>query len=330
MKRIVILIFAVIIVLGLVSCNTNSLEEYKNAAKKTDEIKKGQALAEFSLNMNFNSEVLTEEEIKSLNYIENMKGTFNAIYDEEEEKGIYKNYMNFGGLGYDFDIYENGDDVIIKLPIVGKYVNVNQIKNSTTIEHEDFEKEIISNETKEEIMKTWIGLMNEEDVFKGKDIILTTPDGEVKTTEYTINLTNEQIKMLATKCVEIISKDNSLKQTYEKYIKMNLEDQDYISFEEIINNIKDNIDIYSVEGFNYTALVDIDGYIVSENINFELKAIDPDFVLEKIDYNLDIKNWNINKSQDFDFPVVTEENLYNIDDFDENMPNVVEDFLKNN
>jgi len=330
MKKIMIFIITIIMMLTLVSCNTNNLEEYKNAAKKTDEIKKGQTSAEFSLKINFNTEDLTEEEVKSLNYITDMKGNFYVTYDEDEKKSIYKNYLNLGGLGFDFDIYANGDDVLIKLPIVGKYVDLEQIKNSNYVdyvEYEELEKDIISKNTKEELMKTWLELMNEEDVFKGKDIILTTPDGEVKTTEYTIKLTNEQIKGLINKCIEIVSKDNNIKQSYEKYIK---EHSEYLGFEEMITDIKDNIYDYSVEEFSYTALVDIDSYIVSENIKFSLQALNPKFVSEKIDYNLDLKNWNINKKQEFNFPVLTKENTYNMDDIEKNMPNIMEDFLKKN
>lgn len=328
MKKNMIIISTIILVLLLAACNTNNLEEYKKASEKTEQIKKGNSSGEFSLNMNFNTEGLSAEKIKNLNYYKDMKGSFNVSFDEESEKSIFRNYLNFGGLGFDFDIYANGDEMFMKLPVIGKYMNFDQIQKSFDANEETIKKEIISEETLQAIMKKQLELLNEEDVFKGKDIILTTPDGEVKTTEYTITLSDAQIKTLVSESIEIASKDSNLKDFYETYIKKNIENSDSKTFEEIIKHIKDNIDNYNVDDFKYTALVDIDGYIVSENIKFSIKTTDDKLIFEGMDYNLDIKNWNINKEQDFDFPVLTEENTIKVDDVDENMPNMIEDLFR--
>lgn len=333
MKKILIVLFTLLLALSLVGCKTDSLEEYKSASEKTDQIKKGQTSGEFNLVVDFNTEEMTSEEIKKLNYYKDMKGSFNASFDEDLEKLICRNYINLGGLGFDFDLYFNKDEMFMKLPVVGKYMKLDEIKiysNQDTKQDESPEN-IISAETIEAITTNWIALMKKEDVFKGNDIVLTTPDGEVKTTEYTIKLNDEQIKNLFINSVEIVSKDENFKEFYYTMQK-NIDSLD-TSFEEMTTNINEWINEYYVESFNYTAYVDIDGYIVNENIELILKVNNEvKGSLSAINYKLDIKNWDINKEQNFNFPILTDDNTLKIDSLD-NMDNsetsLFENFFKN-
>jgi hypothetical protein len=76
--------------------------------------------------------------------------------------------------------------------------------------------------------------------------------------------------------------------------------------------------------------VDIDGYIVNEMVEVSLSAENTKpTAVTGFDYKLDIKNWDINKDQEFDFPVLTEENILDMDQMDKNMPFVIEDMLNN-
>ncbi len=120
MKKLISAILAVMLVFSLTACNTDSLGEYKQAAEKTDQITKGQTSGEFSLVTDFNTDGMTPEEIKELNYYKDMNGKFNISFDDESEKSIYRNYLNMGGLGFDFDLYINKDEMFVKLPVVGK------------------------------------------------------------------------------------------------------------------------------------------------------------------------------------------------------------------
>ncbi len=325
MKKVIAILLTVVLVLSLAACNTDNLAEYKKASEKTEQKTSGQMSGEFSLVMNFETEGMTAEEIKNLNYFKNMAGSFSAVYDKEAEKGIYRNYISLGGLGFDFDMYMNGKEMFIKLPVVGKYIRLDEM-NKVKSSKDNYNKEIMSEESLKAINEKWIGLMKEEDVFKGEDIILTTPDGEVKTTEYTITLSNEQIKTLALESIEIASKDECLRKFYDEYIE---NANEYIrSFDETIEYIKDNIDDYDIKNFKYTALVDIDGYIVNENIEISTAVADDGLMLTGIDYNFDIKIWDINKDQSFDFPELTEKNTLHTDEMEE-MPDVMEDLFKN-
>lgn len=326
MKKIIIILLAAILALSLAACNTDNLAEYKKALDKTDQITKGQFSADFTSKMDYNTDNMTAEEIKDINYFKDMNGSFNAVFDDEAEKIILRNYMNLGGLGLDFDMYINGEEMVMKLPVVGKYIELNEMQNSASFTQQPNNQAIISDETMKSIADKWVGLMKEEDVFKGKDIILTTPDGEVKTTEYTITLSDEQIRTLVKESLEVAEKDTTLKQFYDKYVVININEEGF-KFEEMIKSLKDNIENYNIESFKYTALVDIDGYIVNENITFAIKSIKADLFLRGVEYNLDMKNWDINKNQNFVFPELTEDNTLDTDNMEE-MPDLMEDLFK--
>ena len=330
MKRIFIIIFALLLALSLASCSSDSLGDYKKSVENTEQIRKGQTAGEFSMEMEFNTEGMTEEQIKALNYFKDMKGSFNVAYDDEMEKGIFRNYLNFGGLGFDFDLFVDGKEVFMKLPVIGKYMRIDELQAPMIKQPGEEEMELISKETQDKIGEKWLGVLRAEDVFKGKDIVLTTPDGEVKTTEYTIKLSDEQVKSLAEYSIDILSKDEKLKENYEELIKKNADTLKDTSFEKLFSDIKENMKDYSSEGFSYTAYVDIDGYIVNEMMAFTLKVDNAKpSTAKSLSYKLDIKNWDINKEQKFDFPVLTEENTLDMDQMEEGIPFMMEDLFKN-
>lgn len=330
MKRILTAILALLLAVSLAGCGTDSLEDYKRAVEKTEQIKKGQTAGEFSIEMDFNTEGMTAEQIKMLNYFKTIKGSFNIVSDDEAEKAIFRNYLNMGGLGFDFDLFVNGEEVYMKLPVIGKYMRIDQAQASEFKHQVDEEARLISEESQEAINEKWLGLLTKEDVFKGRNMVLTTPDGEVKTTEYTIKLTDDQIKTLAADSMDILYGDAKLKENYEEYFRKNVKGMKDVSFEEILANIKENMKDYEVESFSYTAYVDIDGYIVNELIEFSMKVDNAGPAsLARVSFRLDIKNWGINKEQKFDFPELTEANTIDIKDMDENMPFVVDGLFEN-
>lgn len=326
MKRIVLILTAVLIAALTAGCSIDSLEGYRKAAEKTEAIKMGQASGEFTVAMDFNTEGLTEEQIKALNYIKDVKGSFNAVYDHDEYKAINRNYLNLGGLGFDFDLYVNKDDMFMKLPIIGKYVRMDELIEAQ--KEVGKESRLISEEAQTAINGKWLGLLKREDIFKGKDIILTTPDGEVKTTQYTITLNDEQIKSLASDCAEILSGDEKLKESYESLIKKNVKPLKEVSFEKFMADLKENIKSYRVESFSYNAYVDIDGYIVNETVELVLKMDDSkDTGMKGLSYRMETRNWDINKEQSFEFPVLNEDNTMKLDNVDQDLPFMFEGMI---
>lgn len=325
MKRLLFAALALMLVISLSACNTSSLEEYKQASEKTDQITRGKVSGEFATKIELNTENMTAEEIKELNYYKDMKGSFNVSYDDEAGKSIFRNYLNMGGLGFDFEVFINGEEMFMKLPVVGKYMKLDEVEANVNVEENE---EIISEETIDFITQKWISLMNDDDVFKGKDIVLTTPDGEVKTTEYVIKLNDQQIKTLVKESTDILSRDEKLKSFYRKYVEKSSEESNVKSFESILAELKTGIDNYNIESFMYTAYVDIDGYIVNETFEISAAVIDPEEKnLKAISYKLNLNNFDINKEQNFDFPVLSNDNTLSVDEMDESMPDMMKDLF---
>lgn len=329
MKKLLIVLSAIMLAisLSLAGCIPDSLGEYKKAAEKTDQIKKGRTSGEFLMEMTFNTDGMTEEHIKELNYFKNMKGSFDVAYDDDAQKGIFRNYLNLGGLGFDFDLFFNGEEAYMKLPVIGKYIRLDELQAQVP---QDKELEPVSSETVKAISEKWLGMLKKEDVFQGKNIVLTTPDGEVKTTEYTITLKNDQIKGLATYSLDLLSKDEKLRENFEELVRKNSEHMKDSSVEKLISDIKESLGSYTVEDFSYTAYVDIDGYIVNEMLKVALKTnCDEECKVKEINYSLDIKNWDINREQQFEFPELNDNNTLDKGMMDENMPSMFEDLFKN-
>ncbi len=329
MKKLLIVLSAIMLAISfsLAGCIPDSLGEYKKAADKTDQIQKGKTSGEFLMEMTFDTQGMTEEQIKELNYFKNMKGSFDVAYDDEAKKGIFRNYLNLGGLGFDFDLFYNGEEAYMKLPVIGKYIRLDELQAPVP---QDKELEPVSSETLKAISEKWLGMLKKEDIFQGKNIVLTTPDGEVKTTEYTIKLKDDQIKDLAAYSLELLSKDEKLKKNFEELIRKNSEYMKDSSVEKLLSDMKESLDSYTVEDFSYTAYVDIDGYIVNEMIKVSVKVNgEGESKVTGINYSLDIKNWDINREQQFEFPVLNESNTLDKGMMDENMPSMVEDLFKN-
>jgi len=327
-KRTLLILILLIAALTAAGCGNNGLADYKKAAEKTKLITKGQCSADFSLNMDFNTEGMSREEISELEYYKSMSGSFRASFDEENDLGIYRNYLNLGGLGFDFDLYQNGEEVFVKLPVVGKYMKLEDMLNQAGQTPAE-QSPLISEDTLETLGAEWVGMLKKEDVFKGKDLVLTTPDGEVKTTVYTITLNGSQVKAFEEKAIDVLLADENLRSNIESMIRVKADGKKSIDFDHIAAKLKEHILNDTVESFQYTAYVDIDGYIVNETLEIAMKR-DARLPGEPaaIRFRLDMKNWDINKDQTFDFPELTEDNTMKSESLKESMPPLFEDLFR--
>ncbi len=329
MKRIFAAMLVLLVTaLAVTGCGANSLADYKQALDKTDQITKGQSSGEFAVAMDFNTDGMTQEEINELNYYKNISGSFQNTFDYSNNQEIYRNYINMGGLGFDIDIFKNGEEMFVKLPIIGKYMNTDELMKEikkSPVEKPDF----LSEDTLESLGEAWVGMLKEEDIFKGKDIVLTTPDGEVKTTVYTITLNADQIKAFAEIAISILSEDEALRSNIEDLLAKNANQPELPDFDELVVKIREHMKMDAIESFQYTAYVDIDGYIVNEVIAVEITKVAKNAGEPKeISFYLEVKNFDINKDQKIEFPVLTEENTLKADELGQRMPSLFKNMFQ--
>ncbi len=329
-RKLTFIIVLLLVALTATSCGNNGLADYKKAAEKTGQITKGQNSGEFKLTMEFHTEGMTKEEINQLNYYQDVSGSFRSQFDDATRQGIYRNYLNLGGFGFDFDIYQNGDEIFAKLPVVGKYIKLDEIiKEAGKKQITEEQPCMVSEKAKNALRKEWAETLKEENVFKGKNIVLTTPDGEVKTTVYTITLNDEQVKKLASNSIQILSEDETLKSNFQSMIKNDTDQTKADDYEEFFKKMQERIQKDTVESFQYTAYVDIDGYIVNETMEFyitreALELGEP----SDIRFHLELKNWDISQKQNFEFPELGDGNTMGAEGLEDTMPSILKNLFQ--
>lgn len=331
LKRILLILLSVILIVSLIGCKKNDFEDYIKSVNKTNEIRKGQQSMNFKINMDFNTKGLSNEEIKNMNYFKSFESQFNLTYDDDLKKTIGRNYFNFGGLGFDVTFYYDGEKSFIKMPIIGKYLVLDEKFMDNYSPDMNTDKEFISEETIEEMKKKWLSIVKREDVFAGKDSAMTTPNGEVKVTEYTIKLTGEQFKNLMIDSTDILLKDEVLRETIEEYIEKSGEKDIDLDIDEVLNDFREGMKESEIENLSYVAYIDIDGYIVKEEIRYNMKFTGNNFdKVNGFEYYLETNRWDIEKEQQFEFPELTKENTLDPDEIEQGVPFMFEDILEKN
>ncbi|MTI47513.1 MAG: hypothetical protein FH761_06710 [Firmicutes bacterium] len=323
MKRILMFLMVLVTALSLVACGEEDMATYKNAVNKTNEIMRGQSSYEITVNQEFNIDGLTPEEIKDINYFKKMVLESRSQFNSDKKKVIAHNYSNFGGMGFDTDFYMNNDEVFMKMPIIGKYMNLQGLLKK---EDDEANEQIISQDTIQKIKDNWIGILNEEDVVSGEKSLLSTEEGEVKATLFSISLTDKQIKKLVNNTINDLLDDNNLTRMMEKFV--NYEEKS-ISLDEIVNKIRESISSSNITDFKYQVYIDIDGYIVQSNMTMEIEYPDAEIgEIKSQEINMITNVWDIEEEQSFNFPSLTEDNTLQQSEINQGIPFMFEDIFK--
>lgn len=330
MRKITILLLSVILIISLTACKQNDLKSFIKATKKTDAIKKGQEEVTAMLEFDFDTEGLNDEEIKALNYLKKVESKVHVTFDYDSKKIIARSYFNFGGLGFDSEFYMDRGRSFIKMPMLGKYIVLDDIITENDIEKdEEGMGKFMSKETFKAIKNKWIEIIKRDDVFAGEKSIMSTPEGEVKVTHYTIRLNEKQIKEFLNYSIDVISKDKKLKENIKAYLNQTSDEKVKMNFDEIYLQLKEILNASNIKGFNYDAFIDIDGYIIKENVEIEVDLRKSELKgINGIKFNLQSKRWSIEKEQKFEFPEIKEENILQFDEIDKGIPFMIEDIFK--
>jgi hypothetical protein len=283
---------------------------------KTENMKRGKIEIDIINTIEYNTEGLDDEAIKILDKFDEIKFTSKGEFDKEKEKSIDEIYIVFGDLGYDLNIYSIDDSYYVEPLFINlgdkKYIGIKM--DDATIKR-DLLEDLIS-----EFNNKWHEILMEDNVVKGKKVLITTDDGEVKSREFTINLNNEQLKELLSYFLDIIKDNEEFQEYLEQLIyysdekglseedKNEIYDLMYSSFKEMLLE-SGELNLF------YKAYIDIDGYVVKEDIKFNLSNSEVDKgELKSINFEMTIKYTNIEKEQNLGFDMPTEENTISIEE----------------
>lgn len=299
-KRISIMIFILLLSLLLVACNTQKpLSYYQKSVEKTEEIEKGKMSLDITVLNDFKTDNLTKEEILKISSYNKLEFSLISTYDYLKNHLIGYGYFNSGNTGYDFEVYGKEKSLYLKLPMMEKYyqINTSDFEQDQNQEQGDFVETITEN---------WTEMLQQEDVVKGEDSILNMEDGQVKIVKYTITPNSEEMKQFIAESFIIAVRENyELIKEYVKDIEINLE------------QLKIFDDIKNIE-YIETAYIDIDGYIVQNDIDISMQFSGEYAPINGIQINIVMKNWNIEKEQSFNFPNIDSNNTISMDEIDFN------------
>jgi hypothetical protein len=314
MKRITAVLLAVIIIFTLTGCNQDYLQNYKEAVEKTESRESGKERISIKIENEFNEENISQEIIEELNYLKNIQIETNTSFNKNREE--VKLYVKYKGLGYDFNIYTKEEEILLQVPMIGKYIKLDESNFFLENENKENQENIQNLGTK--IQNEWLQLLKKEDVVKGKRDVMTTKDGDVKVDKYTINPSEEQLRLFLKKFFAILRSE-------EENLKLLAENQgEEFNIEEMVNNLEKIVGEFEKITFSSEAYIDIDGYIVKEFVNIDLENYDPQpGSNSKISIKVEIENWENEVEQTIEIPKIEEGDLIDLDSMENNFENFI-------
>lgn len=256
MKRLLVLLLLTVFCLS--GCSGDALTGYTEALKKTGSIRGGKLQVDTAVDMEFNLDNLTVEEIKDIKYLEHMDFSCEVTYDDSEDnkKAMSRCYGNIGGLGIDAKVYVNGEQVNLYLPMLGGYLNLTDAAYQDKLKASEKIGELF-----EPLINKFLELLTTKDIIKGKRTYITTEDGQIKTTVYTVQVNEDQMLGLIEETTRIMESE---KINIGEFLGMDIEIKD------VIEAMQDWKEYFILSGFTSTAYVDFDGRLVMQDYTMEM------------------------------------------------------------
>ncbi len=338
MRKLIVTITALLVLMvTLTGCSGNKHEDYKEALIKTENIQSGKSDTRLELEMNFETEGLEEEVVKGLKTFEHVvyegHNTFNL--KNENLKIESRNFVSVGGLGINLDYHQDGDQIAIYVPMLGKYLNISadEVKEIST-ENEKFNTFTQVKLSKNTIMaleESWRNAFEAEDIVKGEKSTMETPEGDVRVVKFTVTPTEEKIKDFVVSAVQILLHDESVSELVEELSGTEelLVNGEPVTEEKIEEQVKESLEFWSVEEFVVTDFIDVDGYIVQSNTSFAIRTQGQEpGSMKYMKMEIITDNYDIEKDQTIDFPVLTETNSVSFEGLQEGLPSTYENLLE--
>ncbi|BEP28263.1 hypothetical protein [Helicovermis profundi] len=315
----ILISLCLILILGslLTGCSDKTYGNYKKAVEKTDGISKSSG--EFILNtkIDFNREGLSKEVADEMNM-------YSDFYLEQKNKSDVNKttsdiYVKLGGLGFNVTYYDDDKRAFVKLPMVDKYIYLDDLMKMGAYSESEitsYSNNLISKESIRAIKALWNDSIKKNDVLKGNKSLINTPEGEVKAEKYTIKYSDKLLKELLLKTFEILYKDVDFKSN----AKMKIANKDLSK--ESVMEIKKYIELINIEKFELNSYIDIDGYIVKEDMKIYFNFSGDNQYIKKFSMNFSSKLFNIEKNQNIVFPKYDENTFISRNELSKGIPSI--------
>lgn len=327
MKRLIIPLILVIFMFYSVACSlqNSTTQKYLKALENTQNADTMKSKTESKISIDLSKE--SDEVKKGLENLENITLNIDETVDNKNLRAELNGYISFGKYSWGSKIYINGDEAFLK--VNDKYVKLDSDDNVAFVSADgDINKEY--KELADEIAVIWKDTVQKEILSGEGNFIESTPDGDIKITQLSLELNDEKSKKILESLAGVLSKSEIAKKTviesaqkYGNFEKLDEGGKEKLItnisewFDKLPENMKDYNEKFNIENLKLTAKIDRDSYIIDE-------VFEGEFIIKhegeiRISFNVNTTRWDINKEINVNIPQIREEDLMDEGSFDEEM-----------
>lgn len=281
----------------MVGCTGVALVDFKSALMKTVSIEKGQATGEMKLSFVVDDDTLLDEEaIQKLQVLKDIRWQIEERYDDSKDAYKMEGTFSLGGIGLDFGYQKNGNDGFVRLPVVDKYIPLDELETFIDSFLPDYKGVRVSDEAQRRIQNLFMESLKAENVFKGARTILETPDGNVKARLFSITFSPQQTTDLVKGALAILEDEPGMRDILPEAL--------------LVKEMGHSIE--------FKAWVDADGYIIKDElvIMVELKNEG----IKAFNVTFETVRSHIGEDQDFQWVEPSADELVDAAVLEENLP----------
>lgn len=267
----IIMLMAVMV---LTACSGKAYEEYGKAMERNEQVERGKMSVNVEVKSDFTQKgAQSDEAVKAM---ESLQVDNQIAYEADQVRSL--THVKMGEVGYDMEYYGLQGENYLYMPLLGKYIH---LEGEAMLGQSPMTYELIS-----EIQSQWVGIFKKhldiENTLKGKGLILETEEGQIKATEYTVNLSKETLNQMKDELSQAIALWSETK---------GLEDKKAI--EEAFKQIE-------INELTYKGFVNRDGYVNRQEIEIGYSFKGKETIFKGQRVKVIIEEWDFNAPQHLD------------------------------
>ncbi len=267
-------IIMLMLVMVLTACSGKPYEEYREAMERNEQVERGKMSVNVEVKSDFTQKgAQSAEAVKAMGA---MQVDNQIAYEADKVQSL--THVKMGEVGYDMEYYGLDGENYLYMPLLGKYIH---LEGEAMLGQSPMTYELIS-----EIQSQWVGIFKKhldiENTLKGKGLILETEEGQIKATEYTVNLSKETLNQM---------KDELSQSILSWAASQGLEDEK--AMEKAFKQIE-------VNELTYKGFVNKDGYVNRQEIEISYSFNGKETLFKGQRVKVIIEEWDFNAPQHLD------------------------------
>lgn len=267
-------IIMLMLVMVLTACSGKPYEEYREAMERNEQVERGKMSVNVEVKSDFTQKgAQSAEAVKAMGA---MQVDNQIAYEADKVQSL--THVKMGEVGYDMEYYGLDGENYLYMPLLGKYIH---LEGEAMLGQSPMTYELIS-----EIQSQWVGIFKKhldiENTLKGKGLILETEEGQIKATEYTVNLSKETLNQM---------KDELSQSILSWAASQGLEDKK--AMEKAFKQIE-------VNELTYKGFVNKDGYVNRQEIEISYSFNGKETLFKGQRVKVIIEEWDFNAPQHLD------------------------------